>query len=452
MTTTRSFEFGRNVLFALGALLTSALAAQEDCNTSGDDDGDGLYNCAEPVCSGTDPCLLAFPCTQLSKLYQVYDGQQLRIWQNGAWTNTGATPLTGSNRINAMGYNVRDGFIYGMASPSVNHLMQVKSDGFHDQGVVSGMSTSPLPSGQGFNVGDFKDNLLYISNKDHTKMYRIDVSTNTLVDDITIHPNGSSTPEEIDMLDMAYSPNDDLFIGMRSTENPNELRRLQPDGTALAGIIFYSGPLYNGCVSSGVQNNYGGAWADVNGRIYVYCNYGHFYSIELSATAIAANKHWSSGNLGSGDLLVTDLGDDVAMANNDGAGCPFACGLYQECCELPERSLHVNTPAATTNIVPTAPATPRVKDHAFHFLETTGPNPFNERTTLRYHAPDARIEHAEIALVNMAGEIVRSFAVAPMEDGTLSIEAGLLAPGSYICRLSFDGKDIDTTTLVLLPE
>src|SRR5690606_24129367 len=104
-----------------------SLSAQviEFCDDELDNDLDYLTDCADPDC--TDPeCDSAFPCQMESQLYQIRDGDDLYVWDGSSWIDVAGWSNPGNMQINAIGYNVLDGYIYGIDPiSSPNHLVRI---------------------------------------------------------------------------------------------------------------------------------------------------------------------------------------------------------------------------------------------------------------------------------------------------------------------------------------
>lgn len=85
-----------------------------------------------------------------------------------------------------------------------------------------------------------------------------------------------------------------------------------------------------------------------------------------------------------------------------------------------------------------------VKDAA---LGQNAPNPFNERTAINYAVP-TKANSAVVEIYNLNGSLLKSVNVAK-GNGTLELNAGELAAGTYTYRLVIDGQIVDTKKMLL---
>ena len=79
-------------------------------------------------------------------------------------------------------------------------------------------------------------------------------------------------------------------------------------------------------------------------------------------------------------------------------------------------------------------------------LEQNIPNPFSERTTIRYSLPET-VKTADIYIFNMQGSIVKK--VAANRSGNIEIQGSELQAGMYLYSLVADGKEVDTKRMIL---
>jgi len=85
---------------------------------------------------------------------------------------------------------------------------------------------------------------------------------------------------------------------------------------------------------------------------------------------------------------------------------------------------------------------------AGNMLYQNTPNPFNATTTIRYHVA-AMQQSAFIVLYDLNGRELTKYAVQPGE-GTISISANSMQPGTYLYSLFVDGREVETKKMVLL--
>ena len=74
------------------------------------------------------------------------------------------------------------------------------------------------------------------------------------------------------------------------------------------------------------------------------------------------------------------------------------------------------------------------------------PNPFSERTTIRYSLPES-VKNADIYIFNMQGGIVKKIAATRL--GVVEIQGSELQAGMYLYSLVADGKEVDTKRMIL---
>jgi Bacterial TSP3 repeat len=146
----RSFLFGPSLglltLFAAGACATSGphepketaplginKSALEDsaaqCSDGIDNDLDGLVDCVDPKCNALPACAAVLPCDRQPTLFITNAGVTSLFKTNTSlkpfeYVTNGASPF----ELNAAGYNIKDGFIYGVgrAGATFGHLFRVK--------------------------------------------------------------------------------------------------------------------------------------------------------------------------------------------------------------------------------------------------------------------------------------------------------------------------------------
>lgn len=83
------------------------------------------------------------------------------------------------------------------------------------------------------------------------------------------------------------------------------------------------------------------------------------------------------------------------------------------------------------------------------WLEQNSPNPFTERTNIRYFVP-AEAKDASIVIYNIKGEKIRQLTIEQRGGGELPIEGGSLAAGTYLYQLLINDEIADIKKMVLL--
>lgn len=81
------------------------------------------------------------------------------------------------------------------------------------------------------------------------------------------------------------------------------------------------------------------------------------------------------------------------------------------------------------------------------FLYQNAPNPFKERTEIKYYLPD-NMGKASICLFDMQGQMLETYS-AYQGQNSIIIEGSKLQPGMYLYSLIADGQIVDTKRMVL---
>ena len=76
------------------------------------------------------------------------------------------------------------------------------------------------------------------------------------------------------------------------------------------------------------------------------------------------------------------------------------------------------------------------------------PNPFNERTSIRYEIPD-HVAEAMISIYNMNGVQLKSYDIKASGHGHIQIESQELKPGMYLYSLIVNGTEADTKRMIV---
>ena len=227
----------------------------EICTNGFDDDGNGLYDCADAGCSSDLACATAFPCQ--TGLYAVH-GSQLKQLDLGTMTYSNiGSPY--SSTITALGYNTRDGYMYGLQI-ATNQLLKIDNTGVTNLGAVTG-----LPD-QSYNAGDFgSDGFLYVKRSSTvSNLYKIDIATMTA----TSLPLSTSL---LSISDMAYHGPTDMIYGIQD----DVLYQIDPN----TGILI-------SCILTGTTQtgSYGALWCTTDPNIiYAQNNSGSIYEIDISS-------------------------------------------------------------------------------------------------------------------------------------------------------------------------
>ena len=166
---------------------------------------------------------------------------------------------TGKEKINGIGFNYKDGYVYGMKGGS-NHLIRIESSGhMRDMGAIT-----DLPS-KGYYRGDFdlEGNYYVVDGK---KLYTVNIST--LVATKTTLSAGFGSP------DIAFNVRDGKMYGAQKTR----LYTLDLDTAKVTSKTVTNLP----------SATYGSAWFDSAGRLFFSSNQtGDIYRVDDLATPVA---------------------------------------------------------------------------------------------------------------------------------------------------------------------
>jgi hypothetical protein len=81
-------------------------------------------------------------------------------------------------------------------------------------------------------------------------------------------------------------------------------------------------------------------------------------------------------------------------------------------------------------------------------LEQNAPNPFKEKTTINYHIP-SNVKNAVVKIYSLNGDEIKIINVNGTGKGSVEVNGGSFAAGTYTYQLILDGKTIDTKLMVI---
>ena len=81
-------------------------------------------------------------------------------------------------------------------------------------------------------------------------------------------------------------------------------------------------------------------------------------------------------------------------------------------------------------------------------LQQNIPNPFNKQTTIRYSLP-GKFNSARVVIADNNGKILKLQNITSSGKGTININAGSLAAGTYNYSLIVDRKVISSKQMIL---
>jgi hypothetical protein len=180
------------------------------------------------------------------------EGEELMLIEEG----------TGGYEVNAIGYNIGDDAIYGLAKANGNKRDDlVMIDPATGDMTLLG-SIDGLP-GDGYYVGDFNDanGYLYVS-AGKKRMYQIDINERRVVDSFQPDYDGVRN-----IMDIAYNRVDNMFY---SVGQNGGLLKIHPE-TGETTLLFHD---------SVPDGTWGGVMADVNGNLFGVRNQGGIYKFD----------------------------------------------------------------------------------------------------------------------------------------------------------------------------
>ena len=300
---------------------------EQTCNDCSDNDGDGRADCADSDCN----CKDAIPCLENGAFYQTIGANQLHKY-NVATQIYDPVGVPSNIKVNAIGYNLRDGYIYGIQEKT-NHLVKIYGNGqFQDIGAVNGLPSPttinrPNPTGGSLYIaGDFDlmgNMYVYSPGSAPNKLFIIPLcaSSTTPFQATSIKLTDSQNGKrKFYFADFVFS-NGDLYGMDRNTNTfcRIDLRTLTPTTvgvtvTDLGTPISAQGNLINCQNASNGNSDYGAAFTDVNGAIYLSCNAsGDIFRINIPNT--------------NNPIYTAIQTNQAKISSNDGASCALSNGL-----------------------------------------------------------------------------------------------------------------------------
>ncbi len=413
----------------------------ETCGDNFDNNNNNLVDCADPDCAAN--CTDAFPCLPEPELYQVRSGNQLWVYDVTAAQWQQVSPWNNLNtRVNAIGYNVQDGYIYGIRGGQIpltgfissNELMRISKNGMT---VVGAVTNLPVPPGSGGNnfwhSGDMDlDGNLYVSQGGQNTVYRVNVATLTAV---ALPIVGGA---QLDVADFTRSAQNGKYYGYSA--GTDQVREFIITGNNVTFQDF-TVPGFR------CETNCGATFSIINGTLYFYCNADGILT-KLEPDDAASPSSFIASSFPAAQIIET----------NDGASCPLASDFSPigDCCErvlailegwgAPPGAKNAMKPALAQRGVDKA----EVMKPQGPVLHQNKPNPFNERTVIAYDLKGSTPNSALICIFDMNGTLRSTYTVPPRTDGQITLEGGTLRPGMYLYSLILDDVEVDTKRMILL--
>ncbi|MEL6668486.1 MAG: T9SS type A sorting domain-containing protein [Bacteroidota bacterium] len=302
MQTLSCFSKSLTCLFLLFLFGQICIAQEPSCAIGSDADGDGLYGCADIDCENLADCANAIPCQGETRFFQILESR--RFVEFNAQTQEYEEIYNNSFLANAMGYNVRDGFIYGIRAGSGSqntHLVKIGIDGiYQDLGVVEGLPDLVVNN---FYTGDCDlDGHLYVTRSGLSNLYKIDIENRIVVDVFDIPVDLATNLADISFLpEQGVNEYGGRFYGVNGTSI--HVIRFDPESGVMEAMADLSGEI--GCSAA-----FGATFSDNSGNVYFFCNGdGNLYKYSPACDQLE---------------VVSETG--IVLGANDGASCPLSVG------------------------------------------------------------------------------------------------------------------------------
>lgn len=273
-------------------------AQVEICQNQVDDDGDGLFDCADPDCIDAN-CELAIPCS--NTLYQVISGVLNKF-----------NPITSSYEVvgdsqmgsyNGAGYNVQDGYIYAIKGiGGSNHMIRIDGTGkATDIGAINNWTGITYSADM-----DTDGNWIAFvgGNSPAVRKVDVDVFPLTMVTTPITNLSGTNIPNTADI---TFNPVTEKYYGMTSSFKMVEIDPINLTANIIADF-------------DGSGGGFGAAWSDFEGNSYFSQNTtGEIYRSEFDNAGNPVN------------LEIVAYGQ--ITNNNDGINCVLSAPPFESKCD-----------------------------------------------------------------------------------------------------------------------
>lgn len=265
-------------------------------------------SCSDTVNIVISDCLSPIGCTNSAFLYQSTSGSPTDIYsvdlatgtQTLLYPNIAALP----NNINAVGFNVVDGHVWGSVvdgsgtSIGICKIARTGADGVPVFYEVNGLYTG------GYNVGTVdNDGVMYLYSSNQTQIFRVDANPSSPTYLTVLAPTLTTTAMNI--ADWAFNPEDNMLYGVDNTSKM--LYRINPNTGSVTNVGTVSG------VTNFNNGSFGACYFDAQGNLYVGDNtLGGVYKINTVQNITGAST-------------ATLRSQGQPASGNDGALCQFAC-------------------------------------------------------------------------------------------------------------------------------
>jgi hypothetical protein len=342
-------------------------------------------SCSDTISVTVDDCLSPIVNNTGAFLYQSVGASGTDIVSVNIGTGVQSTLYTdintptGSGTINAVGFNVTDGEIWGSVTNGTgltttgDSLARIGEDGIPHYFFVPGLYSG------GYNVGTVdNDGVLYLYSSNQTQIFRVDVNPTSPTFLTLLAP--VLTTSAMSIADWAFNPIDGLLYGVGTIVGPpatHPLYRINPNTGAAVTVGNVTG---NAAFMAG---SFGAAYMDASGNLYVGDNTaGGVHKINTvhnvtgnTTAALRSQGSISAGNDGAMNhnaCIKPDAGADMMICIS-GAGATMTAtqvsGIAWEAqSDNPGTATITNAALATTTI------TDFSVGGTYHFIWSNGPD------------------------------------------------------------------------------
>ncbi|KAK3320273.1 hypothetical protein B0T19DRAFT_468504 [Cercophora scortea] len=274
-----------------------------------DDEGDYYYNDTSPVFTSDDPT--AFTCDSAGYLVQSTTLYTIDLSSG----NYAAVTTTLTDQTNAIGYNVRDNFLYGRQGPADGpyNLVRIHSDGTDE--VITSLDSIPSSVGDP-NTGDIDARGYYWLSSAGGAWWKIDLRHPSNDSFGTIIDSGTADNLGYNIADWVYIPSAGRYlyaIGTKGVPNTSTLLRFH-----LRGDEQYTWTVVRDFEVDGLPSGTWGAQYGVDtGYVYASDNAsGEIWRFPVSESGGDAVKEADGPASGLNDDVGVDFdGEDVGGEN-----------------------------------------------------------------------------------------------------------------------------------------
>lgn len=341
-------------------------------------------SCSDTISVTVDDCLSPIVNNTGAFLYQSLSGSATDIVSVNIGTGAQSTLYTDINspnasNINAVGFNVTDGEIWGSVTNGTgtattgDSLARIGEDGIPHYFFVPGLYSG------GYNVGTVdNDGVLYLYSSNQTQIFRVDVNPTSPTFLTLLAP--VLTTSAMSIADWAFNPIDGLLYGVGTIAGPpatHPLYRINPNTGAAVTVGNVTG---NAAFMAG---SFGAAYMDASGNLYVGDNTaGGVHKINTvhnvvgnTTAALRSQGNPSAGNDGAMNhnaCIKPDAGADMMICIT-GPGATMTATQVSGV-EWEAQSDNPGTATITNPALATTTITDFSVGGTYHFIWSNGPD------------------------------------------------------------------------------